>query len=148
MVDRGVVNTSLLLKLWSTSPAHPRERTVVNLLQLSSNWSLNHLQPLSLLPDHQYSVLEAMSPGDIFSYLTCIYSSLNWKFGESQVFSLNDSTFESFRLDLRSVWYLNLILKAYPYALDSQFLFSLQSVHCCNNWWIDLSLLILQSQSW
>ena len=52
---------------------------------------LKHLESLSLLSDHQYGFRKARSAGDLFSYLTQVWSTCLWDHEESFVFALDIS---------------------------------------------------------
>ena len=52
---------------------------------------LKHLVSLSLLSHHQYGFCKARYTGDLLSYLTHIWSSYLWEFGESFVVALDIS---------------------------------------------------------
>ena len=66
---------------------------------------LDHLEPHSLLSDHQYGFRRSRSTGDILSYLTDLWSSALRDFGESCVVALDIS--KSFD----RVWHASLLSK-------------------------------------
>ena len=52
---------------------------------------VKHLETNGLLSDHQYGFRKARSTGDLLSYLTDLWSSSLWDYGETIIITLDIS---------------------------------------------------------